>query len=228
MTGRTWKTRWRALALAAAAALPALAQALCTSDDVARPAVLLERITSADCADCWVERTTPQAAANAIALDWVVPGLRGDDAPLAAVATDDALLRLAFLGQQPPARTAALTALREGRSPALRLAQGAAFNDYVGASIELKNPGREPWHTWLLLVEKLPAGTEGSPVERHLVRNVFRPDWSRPMSRRADRLAELRAMQIHEGAKPDRLRLVAVAHDAGGRLRAIAHTECRE
>jgi hypothetical protein len=110
----------------------------------------------------------------------------------------------------------------------LRLAQGEAFNDYVGASIELHGAGREPWRAWLLLVEKLPAGAEGSPVPRNVVRNVFRPEWVRPMSRESDRMAETRAMQIHDGAQPDRLRLVAVLHDARGRIRAITQTECRD
>ena len=224
MAGRTFDKPLRLLACAAAAALPTLAQALCTSDGVAEPTVLLERFISADCADCWAERTTPQAAANALALDWVLPGLRGDDAPLAAVASDDALQRLAFLARPVPARSSAVIALRRGRSPAPRLAHGAAFNDYVGASIELKSPGRAPWRAWLLLVEKLPAGTEGSPVERNLVRNVFQPDWNKPMAR----LAEMRAMQIRQGARAERLRLVAVAHDGRGRLRAIAQTACRE
>ena len=79
---------------------------------------------------------------------------------------------------------------------------------------------------WLLLVEQLPAGTEGSPVERNLVRNVFRPDWGKVMSRPPGRLAEDRAMQIHEGARAERLRLVAVLQDQRGRIRAISRTEC--
>lgn len=228
MARRSFGSSLRLLACAAAAALPALAQALCTSDGVPGPALLLERFISADCGDCWTERTTPQAAANALALDWVVPGTRGDDAPLAAVASDEALRRLAFLGRPVPARSSAVTALRQGRSPAPRLAQGAAFNDYVGASIALKAPGREPWRTWLLLVEKLPAGTEGSPVERNLVRNVFQPAWGQPLAHPGEPRAEMRSMQIHEGARAERLRLVAMTHDERGRLRAIAHTECRE
>ena len=40
------------------------------------------------------------------------------------------------------------------------------------------------------------------------------------------RLAEARAMQIHEGAKPERLRLVAVLLDSRGRIRSISRTEC--
>lgn len=214
------------LALACTAALPAAAHALCTSDGVAQPALVLERFISADCAGCWSDPATPQPAPGAVALDWVLPGTRGDDAPLSAVALDEAQDRLYFLGRPLPETAAAASAVRDG-SLAVRLAQGEAFNDYIGASIELKKPGREPWKAWLLLVEALPAGTEGSPVARNLVRNVFRPDWARPMARPPGRLAEMRAMQIHDGARAERLRLVAVVHDARGRIRAITQTACR-
>ena len=202
--------------------LPLAAQALCTSDGVAQPGALLERFVSADCADCWRDRATPEPAAGSFAVDWVVPGARGEDAPLAAVALDEAAERLAALGRPQPERSAAVFGRRQGTALAVRLAQGDAFNDYIGTSMELKSGGSGPWQAWLLLLEQLPAGTEGSPVERHLVRNVFRPDWTRP----ADRRAEDRAMQIHDGARPERLRLLAVLADSRGRIRAISRTEC--
>ncbi|MBC5784210.1 hypothetical protein H8N03_14750 [Ramlibacter sp. USB13] len=202
--------------------MPLAAQALCTSDGVAQPGALLERFVSADCADCWRDRATPEPAAGSFAIDWVVPGTRGDDAPLAAVALDEATERLATLGRSAPQGSDAVFGRRQGAAVGLRLAQGDAFNDYIGTSIELKSAGRGPWQAWLLLVEQLPAGTEGSPVERHLVRNVFRPDWSQPAKGHADG----RAMQIHDGAKPERLRLVAVLADSRGRIRAISRTAC--
>ncbi|RYY91127.1 MAG: hypothetical protein EOO24_32120 [Comamonadaceae bacterium] len=200
------------------------AHALCTSDGVLQPTLLLERFINADCADCWTDAATPDAAAGALALDWVLPGARGDDAPLSAVASDDALARLAFLRQPAPQRSATFTRLRQGKAAGLRVAQGAAFNDYIGASIALKGGGRAGWSAWLLLVESLPAGTEGSPVARNLVRNVFRPDGARL----AAPLAETRSMQIHQGAQADRLRLVAVLHDGRGQLRGLARSDCRE
>ncbi|HSV79741.1 MAG TPA: hypothetical protein VLK85_11145 [Ramlibacter sp.] len=215
-------------ATVALALAPLAARALCTSDGVPQPALLLERFVSADCADCWRDPATPAAAAGTLALDWVVPGSRGDDAPLAAAAHEDALERLRQLGRRPPPRLDAATSRRSGPAAALRLAQGAAFNDYVGASIELAAPSGQGWQAWLLLVEGLPAGVEGSPVARNLVRNVFRPDWGRPAARPPALLAEQRAMRIREGARPERLRLVAVLQDAHGRIRAITQTECRE
>lgn len=208
------------------AALPLAAQALCTSDEVPQPQAVLERFLNADCEECWRDPRTPAPAANTIALDWIVPGRKGDDAPLSAVALNDAAERLRSLGRRAPERSAAVTTLRSGVAVPLRVAQGEAFNDYVGTAIELKQPGRESWQAWLLLVESLPAGTEGSPVARNLVRNVFRPDWGKAPARVPGGLAEARAMQIHQGAKAQRLRLVAMLQDARGRIRAISWTEC--
>jgi hypothetical protein len=207
-------------------ALPLAAHALCTSDKLAQPTALLERFVSADCADCWRDRATPEPAAGTFAIDWVIPGTRGEDAPLAAVALEDASERLRFLGKPVPARADAVFGRREGKPLPLRVAQGDAFNDYIGTSMELNAPGQHDWQPWLLLLEELPAGTEGSPVERHLVRNVFRPDWSRPAGGRRGALADTRAMQIHEGARPERLRLVGVLADSRGRIRAISRTAC--
>lgn len=208
-------------------ALPAAASALCTSDGVAPPTALVERFINADCDTCWQEPASP-AAPGVLVLDWIVPGRLGEDAPLSSVTTVEALERLAQLGRPVPARNAEVSSRRAGGAAALRLAQGSAFNDYVGASIELSWPGRGAWSAWLLLVEKLPAGTEGSPVARNLVRNVFRPDWGHGPGKPPARLAETRAMQIREGARPERLRLVAVLQDARGRIRAISRTECSE
>lgn len=207
-------------------ALPLAAQALCTSDDVPPTTAVLERFINADCAECWRDPRTPRPERGALVLDWIIPGRQGTDAPLSVVASDDAMERLYALKLQVPERSTAATSRRQGHPVPLRLAQGDAFNDYVGTSMELKEPGREPWRAWLVLVEQLPAGTEGSPVERNLVRNVFRPDWANVMRRVPGRLAEARAMQIREGARPERLRLVALLQDGRGRIRAITRTEC--
>lgn len=207
-------------------ALPLAARALCTSDGVAQPTALLERFVSADCAECWRDRTTPEPAAGTLAIDWIVPGTQGEDAPLSPAALDEAAERLQALGRAAPARSDAVFLRRTGDALRLRVAQGEAFNDYIGTSIEFRAPPAGPWHAWLLLVENLPAGTEGSPVERNLVRNVFRPDWAAAPGRRPALLAEARTMQIHEGARPSRLRLVAVLQDARGRIRAISRSAC--
>ncbi len=111
----------------------------------------------------------------------------------------------------------------------LRVAHGLPLNGYVGTSISLSPAGRGPWRAWLLLVEALPAGTEGSPVARHLVRAAFNPPWDLPRAPTAaerQRLWESRPLRIPEGADPGRLKVVGWVEDAQGRIRAIAESRC--
>ena len=157
----------------AAAALPAAAQSVCSSDGLRQPAAVLERFINADCDSCWRDPATPRPGANELVLDWILPGSKGDDAPLSMGASRDGLERLQALGRKEPTQADAHRSRRVAGSHKLRVAQGIPFNDYIGTSIELK-PGRGgPWRAWLLLVEVLPAGAEGSPVARNLVQLFF-------------------------------------------------------
>ncbi|MBA2674768.1 MAG: hypothetical protein H0U68_13945, partial [Ramlibacter sp.] len=81
--------------LALACALVAgAAQALCSSEiGGPQPTALLERFISADCDTCWSDPATPRATGRELAIDWIVPGARGDDAPLAKGETREALAR---------------------------------------------------------------------------------------------------------------------------------------
>lgn len=211
-------------ALALVLATPVQAQlSACTSDGVPQPAALLERFMSADCERCWADPRTRDAAAGSIAIDWVTPGVRGEDAPLAMVATRDAEDRLRTLGKPVPSSAASHLTRRTARKPpALRVAHGPAVNDYMGASIELP-AGGGPWRAWLLLVENLPRGIEGSPVARNLVRNAFVAEW--PAHSRSARY-ELRSMQIAEGARAERMRVIGWLEDARGRVHAITQSRC--
>ena len=94
--------------------------------------------------------------------------------------------------------------------------------------MELKDAGSDVWHAWLLLVEQIPAGAEGTPVARNLVRKVFRPESWAKIGRGSGPLAETRSMQVPKWTHPERVRLVAVLQDGRGRIRAITRTECRE
>ena len=209
-------------------AAPLVAHALCTSDDVPAVNTLAERFTSADCLACWRDRSGPQPAADTLVLDWIVPGLKADGAALASAASDDAMERLDWLRHRTPATVDTVTSKREGNPVHLRIAHGEAFNDYVGISMELDDAGSDVWHAWLLLVERIPAGAEGSPIARNLVRKVFRPEsWSK-VGRGSGPLAETRSMQVPKWTRPERVRLVAVLQDGRGRIRAITQTECRE
>jgi hypothetical protein len=217
-----------AVLLAGCVALHAAGQEpppVCSSDGQPAPTALLERFINADCAGCWTDLAAPKPRPGQVALDWIVPGGRGDDAPLAAAARREGLDRLAALGRAVPPDDDSRVAPRRGDRVALRVAQGLPFNDYIGASIELRHAGAGPWRAWLALVETLPAGTEKTPIERNLVRNVLELSWdTRPPP--AQPLVETRPMNIPAGADPRRLRVIGVVEDARGRVRGIAQSVC--
>ena len=218
----------------------ARAQSYCASDGQARPTLLLERFINADCAECWSAAATPALPRGGLVLDWVVPGNKGDDAPLAAVASRDALTRLQALGQEPQAgqwqqsmsmAAAKATEKRHASAYRLRASHGLAFNGYVGVSLELKplpvqSPARQdgPWTAWLALVEAVPAGTEGSPVDRQLVRNVLVVPWSRQQAGGLER----RSMALPEGSNPDRISVVAWLEDSRHGLKTAVQSRCAE
>ena len=135
------------LSLALAHAPQALAQTHCSSDGAPKPVALFERFISADCEACWGDAAppAPSAKAGAVVLDWIVPSAAGDDAPLSAAATTDALPRLQALGRKPPSLTdvhvSPVDADAHGR---LRVAHGVAFNDYVGVGINFAPSAAKP------------------------------------------------------------------------------------
>ena len=217
------------LSLGLGLAPAAWSQSFCASDGQPRPAALLERFISADCERCWSGSSTVQPTVQELVIDWIVPSNRGADAPLSAAASRDAQLRLDALG-----RTLAQDSLNnhhqiKGKPPALRVAHGVAVNNYIAASIEMKPAAPGRWTAWLLLVETIPAGTEGTPVARNLARNLLVSSWdaSSPSSKtRPPRFFESRPMLIPEGAKPERLRVVGWVEDTRGRIRSMVQSQC--
>jgi hypothetical protein len=211
------------------------AQSYCASDGQPRPVQLLERFINADCDSCWADPATPKPGAGAIALDWIVPGAKGDDAPLAAAASRDSLARLQALRQPSPARiSTASHRVKALPSSRLRVAHGLALGDYLAASIELKPiptaAKGQSWTGWLALVETLPAGTEGSPVARNLVRNLFQPNWDgrKQLSKtEQNRFFEQRSMRIAPGADASRLRVIGWVEDTTGQVVAAAASQCQ-
>ena len=210
------------------------AQSFCASDGQPRPTQLLERFINADCDSCWSDPATPKTGAGQLALDWVVPGSQGDDAPMSAIATRDALARLESLKKQPPAASSAQAQpLRGMKGTTLRVAHGLPLADYVGASIELKpipaSARGQSWTAWLALVETLPAGTEGSPVARNLVRNLFQAPWNvrKKLSKtEQSRFFDQRSMNIAAGADASRLRVIGWVEDQNGQIVAAAASQC--
>jgi hypothetical protein len=217
------------LLLAALFAGAAHAQSSCSSDGQPQPTGLLERFINADCESCWGDERATRPGSGEIALDWIVPGARGDDAPLSAAASRDAQARLQALGRPVPPRAASSHRKVQREPRQLRVAQGPPFGGYIGASIELTPAGGGPWKAWLLLVETIPAGSEGTPIARNLVRNALQPAWDipKPLSKEEQsRLLESRPMSIPEGANSERLRVVGWVEDGRGRIRSIAQSRC--
>ncbi|WP_288535293.1 hypothetical protein [Paracidovorax oryzae] len=211
----------------------------CSSDGKAAPRVLYERFLSADCAACWADAPAMAPGGRALVLDWIVPGRQGDDAPLSAAATRDALERLQALRRDPPAATdtaitdVAPTAPLPGR---LRVALGPPVNGYVGATIALPRPGGKAsaphvragtrYAFTLLLVETVAAAAEGNAAERHIVRNALQGTWEAGTAAPRAGWSELRPMRIPDGADPDRLGAVGWLQDAGGTVVAAARAHC--
>ena len=87
-------------------------------------------------------------------------------------------------------------------------------------------PPAEPLTAWLLLVEAVPAGTEGTPVHRQLARNLFMAEWHSNTARNR-RWQESRVMGIPEGTDPTRLKVLGWVQDAEGRVLAAAESRCQ-
>ena len=241
----------------------ALAQASCSSDGAPQPVTVLERFINADCEACWSDVATmsPSAQSGAVVLDWIVPTASGDQAPLSAAATNDALVRLAALGRKVPATTDVHVVSVE-RSTAgspgvprsspttaaaaagkLRVAHGLPFNDYIGTAIswaparhalaQSKHPATAQGTVTyrLLLVESVPAGTDGTAVPRQIVRNSLEGVWTpadlRTPTKTQPHWMEVRPMHIPEGAQAERLSMVGWVSDAQGRTVAAAQSVCR-
>lgn len=224
----------RATLLGACMAHGAWAQSSCSSDGQVTPVTLVEHFISADCEACWSAPPTVKPAARTLRLDWIVPGARGDEAPLSAAASRDALLRLEALGRAAPATSTTITKrVVAARANTLRVAHGVPLGGYIGASIALKTTlaTRSPAHlsAWLLLVETIAAGTEDSPSERNLVRNVLLSAWDTPEKlSKTEQITflESRPLSIPLGATPERLRVVGWVQDARGRVLSAAQSVC--
>ena len=242
------------LLLLLAPLLPSVqAQGVCSSDAQPQPVRLLERFVSADCEPCWSRASSQLPAKNqasghsdqVLTLDWILPSRQGDEAALSGAASRDALLRLQTLGRPAPAREMQLSSAVAKRSAyRLRVAHGVALGGYIGASIEVRGmpspkaasptptPGgsqRGETTAVLLLVETIAAGTEGTPITRHLVRNMLQIPW--PVRDAAGHqeppnLLERRPLSVPSSAQAQRLRVVGWLQDRQGRLLAAAQSAC--
>jgi hypothetical protein len=181
--------------------------------------------------------TLPVAAKAEADLDWIVPSPQGDEAALSTAATRDAQARLQELklpwtaAQANMQTSAVLGGPHEKSASTVRVAHGLPVSGYIGASIEftpsaalrrkasthkkLSSPhGTREVLAYLVLIETLPAGAEGSNVERNLVRNVLVTPWNlgeqlaRAPQDGFKPLFESRPISIPQGVNPDRLRVL--------------------
>ena len=214
---------------ALAAALPAAAKPACP----AAGAATLERLFGADCPDCWAQAQAGGSAAPGWVFDWIVPA--GPDAALAAGALPESAERLQRLGLGAPSagatpRLALQPAHRAGSTPALRVQSGPAWNGYFGLELRLPASARSRLPAgstgWLALVERVPAGSDGTPVARDLVRSVAGP-LALDGLRAGQPLSHLRALRWPASAEPTRLQARAWIEAPDGTILAVAADQCR-
>jgi hypothetical protein len=210
------------------------AQSFCASEGQATPTLLVERFMNADCEACWGKLPPEIPSPQAVVLDWIVPSAQGDEAPLSAAASRDALERLQDLGIPAPQDTRTRSApVPASPALALRVGHGVAVGGYLGASLELNiRPSSKVWgrlSAWLVLVETIPAGVEGTPVARNIVRNVLITNWDvleQLTNKDQLTLREMRPLSIPAGATPERLRVVGWVQDARGKVLTVAQSVC--
>lgn len=183
------------------------------------PRLLVEHVLRADCETCW-QQAAPALPRGAMRLDWIAPA--GDDAPMSVAALPEALSRA------KPAQGATVqrrSVLPRPLPAMLRVADGPAWNGYVGMQITITRQGayRPGDAAWLALVERVPAGIEGTAVDRQLVRIVIGP---LPLDELATlhRVQHLRSVRLPEGAKPERLASVGWLESADGRVLAATQS----
>jgi len=215
--------------LAAALALAALpAWSFCPPN---APTLLLERFVPADCERCWSSAppnpgSTLSARERIFALDWIVPSTtRGDEAPLAAAAIGEARDRVAKAGSLSSDEALSVARPLPRASAALRIevADGPVVNGYVALRFVARTSGAalpRGIAGYMALVERVPAGEEGSPVDRQLVRAQVGP-LSLETLRAGMPVEHFSAIRLPETAKPDRLAAVAWV-ERGDQQRVIA------
>jgi hypothetical protein len=142
---------------------------------------------------------------RSLALDWILPG--ADDAELAVAALPEAAERFAgAVGQAR--REQPLPAASKGMK--LDVSSGLAWNGYVGLNFTLTLPKQRHDPAWpadavgyVALVERIPAGTDGSARARQLVRALAGP---LPLNKPAGRapLQHLLAVRLPANGEPAR------------------------
>ncbi|HSW04131.1 hypothetical protein [Aquabacterium sp.] len=199
-------------------------------------APVTERFISADCPDCWAAAQGADTPAGWL-FDWITPAAQGPDAELAAAAPLEARERAERAGAAPPPggekrvspgsgeRQASPQRRTRLPGPKLQVQSGPAWNGYFGLQLDVRGTLPAGSSGWLALVEMLPAGSEGSRIERQLVRSVAGP---LPLDGAGSPrgLRHLRALRWPESAQPTRLQARGWIEGPDGRLLAVAADRC--
>ncbi|WP_280152557.1 hypothetical protein [Piscinibacter sp. XHJ-5] len=210
----------RVLGAALAALGGHLAAAASPSCDAPAPQVFLERFVPADCEACWQRATPRDRGARQLVLDWIVPA--GDAAPLASAALPEAARRVGTAARETQWRS---TSLRRAGAPQLRIADGPGWNGYVGLRLVVTRRDAVPPDAvaYAALVERVPAGSEGTPVDRQLVRAVIGPLGLGELAA-SSTLEHMSAVRLPDIERPDRLGSVAWIETAQGKVIAAAQS----
>ncbi len=90
----------------------------------------------------------------------------------------------------------------------------------IAVGYNAKRPLPKGLSAWLALVERIEAGSEGTPVDRQLVRTLVGP---LPLDGLAERPVEhLRAVRLPETGKVERLGVVGWVETDKGRVLSVA------
>ncbi|MBE7427746.1 MAG: hypothetical protein HS106_17265 [Ideonella sp.] len=200
------------------------AAARCPGTDAA----VLERFISAECEACWSNASVAQPADGQWLLDWIVPSARGQAAPLASAAPDEARDRARRALQAGPAdNRVSVQRSTAHRASSLHLSviSGPAWYGYLGVQLDASGRVAAGASVWVALVETVAPGTEGTLVPRELVRTLAGPLPAEDLRRGQPWQYQL-AMRWPETAKPARLRARAWIEDARGRIVAMAGERC--
>ena len=195
---------------------------------------MVERFISADCPECWSGNEAAAAGAPAWRFDWVTPTPSGVEAPLSAAALVESAERALRAGGPPPAApppavpppaSAHRPAARAAKSPGLALAVGPAWHGYFGVQADVHGALPPGSSLWLALIEAIPAGAEGNPVARELVRSVAGP-LTLALPRGKAGIQHLQAMRWPDSAKPERLQARGWIESANATIIAVGSPRC--
>ncbi|HUG23123.1 hypothetical protein [Piscinibacter sp.] len=198
-----------------------VAEAAAAGCDAPSPKILLERFVPADCESCWASAKDQEQPSDVLVLDWITPA--GDAAPMASAALPSALTRL---GSTPAKETAlrSATLVKSGASP-LRVVDGPAWNGYVALQLSVERRAALPPGAvaYAALVERVPAGSEGSAIARQLVREVVGPLSLHELASK-ERVQHMHAVRLPPTDRPERLASVAWVETADGRVIAASQS----